>query len=422
MKKRLISKVSNTSDFHKSFNVINTYNIIKDTFTDKINKKTICIVTGSRSEYGLLKPLIEKFYNDSNYELKIIVTGMHLCSEFGMTYKEIHKDGFSIDENVEMLLCSDTPIGISKSMGLGMISFSEVYVRLKPDLVIVLGDRFEIFAAVSAAFVANIPVAHLHGGESTEGSIDEGFRHCITKMSYLHFTSTEDYKKRVIQLGEDPSRVFNVGAIGIDNIINLKLLSKEDLENKIKFTFGERTILVTFHPLTLERNSSKKQFKNLLEAIDEIENIKIIFTKANADTAGRIINKMIDEYVSKNHQKSTKYSSMGQLLYLSTMQYVNAVVGNSSSGIIEAPTMKIPTVNIGDRQKGRVQSKTIINCKPTKASIKRAINLAFSSDFKDKVKNSMNPYGNGDVSSKIYSIINKFLQDGIKIKKSFYDL
>lgn len=385
--------------------------------------KKICVVTGTRAEYGLLRPLIDKIDKDDELDLQLVVTGMHLSPEFGLTYKQIEEDGYQINEKIEILLSSDTPIGISKSIGLGLISFSECFERLKPDMIIVLGDRFEIFSAVTAAYVAKVPVAHLHGGETTEGAFDESFRHSITKMSYLHFTSTEEYRKRVIQLGEHPSRVFNVGAIGIENIKNMKLLSKEELEKKLNFTFGEKTALVTFHPVTLETSTSKKQFQNLLDALDEIENLKIIFTKTNADTDGRIINKMIDEYVNLNKDKATAFTSMGQLLYLSTMKYVDVVIGNSSSGIIEAPTFKVPTVNIGDRQKGRIQAESIINCKPEKEDILKAIKTALSSDFKNIIRNIKNPYGEGKVSEKIIEIIKNFLnKDLINIKKKFYDI
>lgn len=385
--------------------------------------KKICVVTGTRAEYGLLRPLIDKIDKDDELDLQLVVTGMHLSPEFGLTYKQIEEDGYQINEKIEILLSSDTPIGISKSIGLGLISFSECFERLKPDMIIVLGDRFEIFSAVTAAYVAKVPVAHLHGGETTEGAFDESFRHSITKMSYLHFTSTEEYRKRVIQLGEHPSRVFNVGAIGIENIKNMKLLSKEELEKKLNFTFGEKTALVTFHPVTLETSTSKKQFQNLLDALDEIENLKIIFTKTNADTDGRIINKMIDEYVNLNKDKATAFTSMGQLLYLSTMKYVDVIIGNSSSGIIEAPTFKVPTVNIGDRQKGRIQAESIINCKPEKEDILKAIKTALSSDFKNIIRNIKNPYGEGKVSEKIIEIIKNFLnKDLINIKKKFYDI
>ena len=384
--------------------------------------KKICVITGTRAEYGLLKPLIRKIKENEELQLQLIITGMHLSPEFGLTYKEIEEDGFLIDEKVEMLLSSDTPVGISKSMGLVMIGFADVFERLKPDMIVVLGDRYEIFAAASAASVARIPIAHLHGGETTEGAFDEAFRHSITKMSYLHFTSTEEYRKRVIQLGESPDRVFNVGAIGIESIKELKLLGKKELEKSINFEFGKKTVLVTFHPVTLENSTSKDQFQDLINALDKFNNFKIIFTKANSDTDGRIINTMIDKYVENNKDKAIAFASMGQLKYLSAMKYVDLVIGNSSSGIIEVPSFKVPTINIGDRQKGRVQAETIINCEPLESEIHKAIELGLSSDFKNKIKKTVNPYGDGNVSQKILHAINQYLNSNIELKKSFYDL
>lgn len=385
--------------------------------------KKICVVTGTRAEYGLLRPLIKMINEDSAFELQLVVTGMHLSPEFGLTFKEIEKDGFNIDEKIEVLLSSDTAIGISKSMGLTLISLSECFNRLEPDMVIILGDRYEIFSAASAAMISRIPIAHLYGGEATEGLIDEAIRHSITKMSYLHFTSTAEYRRRVIQLGEHPSRVFNVGAIGIENINTLKLLSKEDLEESIGFKYGKRTAIVTFHPVTLEKHTSEVQFRSLICALDRIQDLSIIFTKANSDTDGRIINKIIDDYVFENKHKSVAFASMGQLKYLSAMKYVDIVIGNSSSGIVESPSFKVPTVNIGDRQKGRIQAKSIINCSPEEEEILCAINTALSNEFKKSIENLINPYGNGNVSTRIIEIIKAAFNSGlIDIKKPFYNL
>lgn len=384
--------------------------------------KKVCVITGTRAEYGLLRPLIKRINEDDEMQLQLIATGMHLSPEFGLTYKEIESDGFTIDEKIEMLLSSDTPVGISKSMGLAMIGFADAYNRLSPDMIVVLGDRYEIFAAASAATVARIPIAHLHGGETTEGVLDEAFRHSITKMSYLHFTSTEEYRKRVIQLGESPDRVFCVGAIGIESIKRLKLLDKNQLEEDLKFEFGDKNALVTFHPVTLEESTSKEQFQELLNALDRFIDLKIIFTKSNSDTDGRIINSMIDKYVEKNKNRAAAFTSMGQLRYLSAMRNVDLVIGNSSSGIIEAPSFNIPTINIGDRQKGRLQGKTVINCKPLEIEIYKAIELGLSDNFKGNIKNSENPYGNGRVSEKVLSILKVFLDKEIELKKIFYDL
>jgi GDP/UDP-N,N'-diacetylbacillosamine 2-epimerase (hydrolysing) len=363
---------------------------------------------------------MKKIESDSELELQVIATGMHLSPEFGLTYKEIEKE-FTCNKKIEMLLSSDTSIGISKSMGLAQISFAEVYEELKPDMVVVLGDRYEIFSATSAAMIARIPVAHLHGGETTEGAFDEAIRHSITKMSHLHFVATEEYRNRVIQLGEHPSRVFNVGGMGIENIKRLKLLTCKEFEKAIDFKLGIKNILVTFHPVTLENSTAKEQFQELLEAFDELEDTNIIFTKANSDTDGRIINSMIDEYVSQNSRKSIAFTSMGQLRYLSALQYVDAVVGNSSSGLAEAPSFKIGTINIGDRQKGRIKAASVIDCEPNKNSIQQAFTKLYSQEFQKTVKAIANPYGDGCASEKILEVLKTVNVKNI-LKKSFYDV
>ena len=382
--------------------------------------KKICVVTGTRAEYGLLYWLLKEIEADKELQLQVIVTGMHLSPEFGLTYKEIEKE-FKINKKIEMLLSSDTSVGISKSMGLAQISFAESYDELKPDIVIVLGDRYEIFSATSAAMIARIPIAHIHGGEKTEGAFDESIRHSITKMSHLHFTATEEYKNRVIQLGEHPSRVFNVGGMGIENIKRLKLLSKDEFEKSIEFKLNIKNILVTFHPVTLENSTAKEQFQQLLDAIDELEDTNIIFTKANSDTDGRVINQMIDEYVTKNSHKSIVFTSLGQLRYLSALQYVDAVVGNSSSGLAEAPSFKIGTINIGDRQKGRIKASSVIDCEPNKDSILKSFEKLYSKEFQETLKTTINPYGDGCASKKIVEILKSVDLKNI-LKKSFYDL
>ena len=382
--------------------------------------KKICVVTGTRAEYGLLYWLLKEIEADKELELQVIVTGMHLSPEFGLTYKEIEKE-FKINKKIEMLLSSDTSVGISKSMGLAQISFAESYDELKPDIVIVLGDRYEIFSATSAAMIARIPIAHIHGGEKTEGAFDESIRHSITKMSHLHFTATEEYKNRVIQLGEHPSRVFNVGGMGIENIKRLKLLSKDEFEKSIEFKLNIKNILVTFHPVTLENSTAKEQFQQLLDAIDELEDTNIIFTKANSDTDGRVINQMIDEYVTKNSHKSIVFTSLGQLRYLSALQYVDAVVGNSSSGLAEAPSFKIGTINIGDRQKGRIKASSVIDCEPNKDSVLKSFEKLYSKEFQETLKTTINPYGDGYASKKIVEILKNVDLKNI-LKKSFYDL
>jgi len=383
-------------------------------------KRKVCIVTGTRAEYGLLYWLMKEIEASLKLELQIIVTGMHLSPEFGLTYQQIEKDGFTINKKVEMLLSSDSEIGVTKSIGLGMIGFAEVLNELNPDLITVLGDRFEMFAAVSAAMVAKIPVAHLHGGEATEGLIDESIRHCITKMSHLHFTATEDYRRRVIQLGESPDRVFNVGAIGIDNIEKLPLLSKQEFEQSIQFKLAKRNLLVSFHPVTLEKETSQLQFNHLLNALDKLDGVNIIFTKSNADTNGRVINKMIDDYVSCHLDKTIAFDSLGQLRYLSAMQYVDGVVGNSSSGLLEAPSFSIGTINIGDRQRGRIKADSVIDCFPTEDSIAEALQKLFSTEFAESVKQMVSPFGGGGVAVKVTAIIESVNLEGV-IKKQFYD-
>jgi len=385
-----------------------------------MGKRKICVITGTRAEYGILYWLMKEIEEDSRLDLQLIVTGMHLSPEFGLTYQEIEKS-FKIDKKIEMLLSSDTAIGISKSMGLAQISFAEAYDELKPDLLIVLGDRYEIFSAVSTGMISNIPIAHLHGGETTEGAFDESIRHSITKMSHLHFTATEEYKNRVIQLGEHPSRVFNVGGLGIDNIKKLQLLSKEEFEKSINFKLNKKNILITFHPVTLEDSTAQEQFQLLLDVVDELEETHIIFTKANSDTDGRIINFMIDEYVNHHSHKSCGFTSLGQLRYLSALQYVDAVVGNSSSGLAEAPSFKIGTINIGDRQKGRIMAKSVIDCDSDFKSIKESFSFLYSDEFKNKLMETENPYGSGGASLKIKNIIKEINIENI-LKKQFYDL
>jgi GDP/UDP-N,N'-diacetylbacillosamine 2-epimerase (hydrolysing) len=383
--------------------------------------KKICVVTGTRAEYGLLYWLMKGIREDPELELQIIATGMHMSPEFGLTYREIEKDGFTINKKIEMILSADTPGAISKSTGMGIIGFSDAYVDLAPDIVIVLGDRYELLAASTAALFARIPIGHIHGGETTIGAFDEAIRHSITKMAWWHFVAAEDYRKRVIQLGEDPQRVHLVGGIGIDGINKTKLLNKTDLEKVIDFKFGKKTLLVTFHPVTLENETSKKQFEELLGCLDKLKGTNIIFTLSNSDTSGRIINSMIHSFV-KDHSSNTKFfTSMGQLNYLSSLQFVDGIVGNSSSGLLEAPTFRVGTINIGDRQKGRLKAKSIIDCEPNKASIKQAIDNLYSKDFQNILPTVENPYGNGNASEKILEILLK-AKIPEEPKKEFYNL
>lgn len=380
------------------------------------------MVTGSRAEYGLLYPLIKELQDDSDIHLQLVATGMHLSPEFGYTVKEILQDGFHIDEKVEMLLSSDSAIGITKSMGLGLIGFADVWARLEPELVIVLGDRYEIMVAVQAAMMANIPVAHLHGGESTEGAVDEAIRHAITKMSHLHFVATEPYKARVLQLGESPNRVFNVGAIGLDNICRLPLLSREEFQESIDFRLGSLNLLVTYHPVTLHRWGPERLMGELLAALDQYKQATIIFTKPNSDAGGRAISAMVDNYVQQNSSRRIAFQSLGTLRYLSAIQHVDAVIGNSSSGIIEVPLFHKPTVNVGDRQKGRVTGSTVISCGDSNEEIAAAIRMSLSKSFYEQnIKQSVSVYGAGGTASKIKQIV-KEVDLSKLIYKSFHNL
>jgi len=384
-------------------------------------RRKICVVTGSRAEYGLLYWLMKEIQDDSALELQVIVTGMHLSPEFGLTWKQVEQDGFIIHRKVEMLLSSDTPVGISKSIGLGVIGFADALECLQPDVLVVLGDRFEIFAACQATMTHRIPIAHIHGGEITEGAVDDAIRHAITKMSHLHFTATESYRQRVIQLGEQPQRVFNAGAPGLDNIFRLQLLDKPQLEQAIGFKLGKRNLLVTFHPVTLENATAASQFGNLLKALDCFDDSHIIFTQPNADADGRVIIDMIEQYRQRFPERIASFVSLGSLRYLSALKYMDAVVGNSSSGLIEAPAFKIGTINVGDRQKGRLCADSVIHCEPEVDAIVQAFNRLFSEKFQESLKTVENPYGNSGASAKIKELLKSQSLDGL-LKKSFYDL
>jgi len=382
--------------------------------------KKICVISGTRAEYGLLRGVIEGIVKSSEMNLQLIATGMHLSPEFGLTVNEIIADGYFIDRKIEMLLSSDTQVGITKSVGLAMIGFADALLDLQPDLMLVLGDRYEAFAAASAAMIANVPIAHLHGGEATEGVIDEAIRHCITKMSHLHFVAAEEYQRRVIQLGEQPDCVFNVGGLGVDNIMRLKLLSKTELESELDFKLAPRNLLVTFHPVTLEKNTSVLQMEELLCSLSELRDTGLIFTMPNADAEGRNLFNLIENFCRHN-PLARSYTSLGQLRYLSCIKYIDGVVGNSSSGLTEVPSFKKGTVNIGDRQRGRLRAKSVIDCEPRKHLISNAIEEIFSSKFDAKLATVENPYGNGGASAAIIEILEELDVERL-IKKHFYDL
>ncbi|MCW7497016.1 UDP-N-acetylglucosamine 2-epimerase [Leptospira levettii] len=382
-------------------------------------KKKICIVTGSRAEYGLLKHLARLIDESETFELQLLVTGMHLSPEFGLTYKEIESDGFQIHKKIEMLLSSDSSSSIAKSMGLGMIGFADAFSDLQPDLVILLGDRTEILSVASVCLVMKVPIAHLHGGETTEGAYDEAIRHSVTKMSSLHFVAAEEYRMRVVQLGEDPSSVFTVGGLGVDAIHHVKLISKEDLEAQLDFEFGEKNLLVTFHPVTMEENSAN-DFQNLLSALDHFPEIHIIFTLPNSDVGGRAIIKLIQTYC-ENRRNSIYFSSLGQQRYYSLLSIVDGVVGNSSSGLLEVPSFKKGTINIGNRQKGRLKAESVIDCEPAMVDIKRSIECLYSNEFQNILSNVKNAYGDGDAAKQIFEIIKRILNE-ISVKKNFFDI
>ena len=382
--------------------------------------KKICVITGTRAEYGLMSRVMRLIKEDADLQLQIIATNMHLSVEYGETYKEMEVDGFVIDKKIPILSSSDTANATAKSVGTGVIGFADAYEELQPDMIMVLGDRFETLSAVSTALFYKIPVIHLHGGEITEGAYDDAIRHAITKLSHLHFTSTEEYRRRIIQMGENPETVFYVGALGCDNIRQVSLMKKDELENSLNFSLDRNTILVTFHPVTMETNTAETQFNELLSAIDTFEKLRVIFTMPNSDTDGKIIMELIKKYVSKNHEKTIWFTSLGMRRYLSVLQYIGAVVGNSSSGIIEVPSFHIPTLNIGDRQKGRIAAETVINCLPLEEDIKEKLAMITKFAYIENLKCVENPYDKPNTAQEIVKIIKS--KTNISATKNFYDI
>ena len=383
-------------------------------------KRKICVVTGSRADYGLLRLVMKGIKAEPSLTLQIIATGMHLSPTFGLTNKAIESDGFEVDRKVACLSSSDSPVDIAEATAKALSGCAKAFDELKPDLVLVLGDRFEIFAACSAAFLARIPIAHVHGGEVTVGAYDEAFRHSITKMSIIHFVATEEYKKRVIQLGENPSTVHLVGGLGVDAIKDLKLLNKEEIEQTLGIKFADKSLLITFHPATLETQSPGEQIRELLASLSNRSDTTLIFTMPNADTGGFEIMEQIKDFVDKN-DNAYAYKSLGQLNYLSCMAIVDGVVGNSSSGILEAPTLKVGTVNIGHRQLGRIQSHSVIDALANKESIDKALIKLFSPEFKSTLNDYRSPFGEGGASRKILRVLSDFKPEKT-IQKFFYDL
>lgn len=382
--------------------------------------KKICVVTGSRADFGLLRWLMAAIRTAPGMALQVVATGSHLSPEFGLTAQEIEQAGFAIDRRIEILLSSDTGAGVAKSTGLGLIGFADAFQDLRPDLVVLLGDRFEILAAATAALLMRLPVAHLHGGEKTEGAFDDAIRHAITKMSNLHFVATEEYRQRVIQLGENPGDVHVVGALGLDGLIKAKRLTRQELEASLGFELGARSMIVTFHPETLSPGIAERQVAELLAALDAFGDFRIVFTLPNADPEGRAITSLIESFV-ESHPNARAYPSLGQLRYQSLVATVDVVVGNSSSGIIEVPSLGRPTVNIGDRQKGRLRAASVIDCQPDRSEIRQAIDKALSADFQASLEAVSNPYGTGGASDAIARVIAQTDLAALK-HKTFHDL
>jgi len=379
----------------------------------------VAVFTGTRAEYGLLYWLLKDIQADPELQLKLLVSGTHLSPEFGNTYTQIEADGFDINEKVEMLLSSDTPIGVAKSMGLAVIGYSDALSRMSPDVLVILGDRFEALAVAQTAMILRIPVIHLHGGEITEGAYDDAIRHAITKLSFLHCTSTNEYQQRVIQLGESPERVRNVGAIGLDHLLRSKMMPLIELEKSLNFSLSKPFLLVTYHPVTLANEAPEASFNALLSSLDDFPNYQVILTYPNADDGGRRIIPILETYATNQPERVLAIPSLGQLRYLSAVKHAAAVIGNSSSGIIEVPSFDVPTVNIGARQRGRLAAKSVINCTPDQTSISKAITCALERSYTSIGDKIINPYGQGDASSQIISWLKTAKLD---LMKTFYDL
>lgn len=382
--------------------------------------RKICVITTNRAEYGLLYWLMQGIKSDPFFQLQVVVTGAHLSAEFGSTIDRIREDGFKVDRSFDLELFGDKVLDITHSLALALDGFGASFQTLKPDLIVILGDRFEILGAATAALIANIPVAHLHGGELSEGVIDDAIRHSVTKLSHLHFAAAEPYRNRIIQLGEQPERVFMVGGLGIDNINKIHLLTRPELEKAIGLPFNKHNLLITYHPETLDSGKAGDQIGQLLAALDKQADTNLIFTMPNADTGHRIIVDKIQSFVQARENRSILIPSMGQLNYLSTMKLVDAVVGNSSSGIIEAPSFGIGTINIGKRQDGRIRASSIIDCDTSEEGITKAFTELYSSFFQEQLKNVVNPYGTGGAAEKILSVLKEVDMNDLIIKR-FYD-
>lgn len=384
-------------------------------------KRRVCVVTGSRADFGLLYWLMKEIQGDPALVLQVVVTGMHLSTEFGQTWRTVEEEGFAIDAKVEMLLSSDTPAGVAKSMGLGLIGFADVIERLRPDIVVILGDRFEMLPVAEAALVAGVPMAHIHGGEVTEGAFDDSIRHALTKLSHLHFVAAPEYARRVMQLGESPDRVFEFGAPGLDRVRRLPPLARSALEHDLGMKLGAPSFLVTYHPVTLAPHGDLAGADELLAALDAFPEATMILTGTNADTHGREIMRRFAVFAGANAARARLFDSLGSSRYLSLINQVDVVLGNSSSGIVEAPYMKTPTVNIGDRQRGRLRARSIIDCVADRSDIEKAIRKAISPEFREICRETVSLYGTGDSSRRIKDVLARIPLEGL-IRKSFVDV
>lgn len=385
------------------------------------NSRKVCVVTGSRAEYGLLYWLLKEIQADPALQLQLVVTGMHLSPRFGMTIHQIEADGFVPDARVEMLLSSESAVGIAKSMGLGTIGFAEALDRLHPDILVVLGDRFEIFAAAQAAMLARVPIAHIHGGELTEGLVDEAIRHSLTKMSHLHFVATDEYRNRVIQLGESPQRVWTVGACGIDAIRRMRLLNRDELSVAIGFDVTSPYFVVTYHPVTLADDQAACGAGALFAALESFPEHKVVVTGVNADTGHGAVSREIEAFAAAHPGRVFSSVSLGQLRYLSALAHADAVIGNSSSGLIEAPALKVPTVNVGDRQRGRVRAASVIDVGDDQQEIVAGIARALTPGFRAAIRDAECPFGDGHSAEKIVKVLAEWPLQGLLIKQ-FHDL
>lgn len=383
--------------------------------------RRIAVVTGTRADYGLLQPLMAEIRADAACRLLVVATGMHLSPEFGMTVTVIRDDGYAVDDQVAMLLSGDSPVAIAKSLGLGVIGFADSLARLKPDILVVLGDRFEILAAAQAAMMLRIPVAHIHGGETTEGVVDEAIRHSITKMAHLHFAAAEPYRRRIIQLGEDPRRVFTVGAAGLDAIARLPVLDRAAMEERLGLALQQPVFAVTYHPVTLESRSPAEPLAELLAALEAVPEATVVLTKSNADTYGRIINRMIDAFADAKPDRRRAVMSLGQIGYLSLLRHSSVVVGNSSSGLLEAPSCGVPTVNIGDRQRGRLRAPSVIDCAEDRSAIGAALEAALSPAMQAVAARRESPFGAPGCAGRVHAVLRDWPLEGL-LKKQFHDV